>query len=444
MQIPESPIIFSKFATCIVGPDDPVVLPRGSEKTDYEAELAFVVGRLAKDVPRDKALGHVFGYCCFNDVSERGFQFADGQWQRGKSCDTFAPMGPYVVTADEITNPHNLGIKLRLNGETMQNSRTEQLIFGIPQLIEFLSRSITLEPGDVIATGHAAGRRVRPQAAGVHQAGRQDGGRDRRPGRAEQPRGGGASRAAIVVSDPIKIKLNRTSARLTEDIGQPGARAQLYAAGLSREDLGKPQVGIASTGFDSNPCNMHLDAPGRPGEGRRAGGGDDRLALQHHRRQRRRDQRHHRDELLAALPGSDRRLDRGHDHGPLLRRQRLGGRLRQEHAGRADGDGPHRPAQHHGLRRHHPAGPAGRTQAGHHLGLRGLRAVPGQADQPGADGGGGRARLPGRRRLRRHVHRQHHGLGHRDHGHDPAHELVHPGGAPGQAGRVRGARGGRC
>ena len=157
MQIPESPIIFSKFATCVVGPDDPVVLPRGSEKTDYEAELAFVVGKLAKDVPRDKALSHVFGYCCFNDISERGFQFADGQWQRGKSCDTFAPMGPYVVTADEITNPHNLGIKLRLNGETMQNSRTEQLIFGIPQLIEFLSRSITLEPGDVVATGTPPG-----------------------------------------------------------------------------------------------------------------------------------------------------------------------------------------------------------------------------------------------------------------------------------------------
>ena len=134
-----------------------MVIPRGSEKTDYEAELAVVIGRLAKNVTRDKALRHVFGYCCFNDVSERGFQFADGQWQRGKSCDTFAPMGPFVATGDEITNPHNLGIKLRLNGETMQNSRTEQLIFGIPHLIEFLSRSISLEPGDVIATGTPPG-----------------------------------------------------------------------------------------------------------------------------------------------------------------------------------------------------------------------------------------------------------------------------------------------
>jgi 2-keto-4-pentenoate hydratase/2-oxohepta-3-ene-1,7-dioic acid hydratase in catechol pathway len=157
MNVPESPIIFSKFSTCIVGPEDPVVLPRGSEKTDYEAELAVVIGKLCKDVPRDKALAHVFGYVCLNDISERGFQFADGQWQRGKSCDTFAPMGPYVVTADEVPNPHNLGIKLRLNGETMQNSRTEQLIFGVPQLIEFLSRSITLEPGDVIATGTPPG-----------------------------------------------------------------------------------------------------------------------------------------------------------------------------------------------------------------------------------------------------------------------------------------------
>jgi 2-keto-4-pentenoate hydratase/2-oxohepta-3-ene-1,7-dioic acid hydratase in catechol pathway len=157
MPIPEVPITFSKFSTSIIGPDDPVLIPRGSEKTDYEAELAFVVGRLAKNVTRDKAMGYVFGYCCFNDVSERGFQFADGQWQRGKSCDTFAPMGPYVATADEIGNPHNLSIRLRLNGEVLQSSRTEQLIFGIPHLIEFLSRSISLEPGDVIATGTPPG-----------------------------------------------------------------------------------------------------------------------------------------------------------------------------------------------------------------------------------------------------------------------------------------------
>ncbi len=157
MEIPKSPVTFSKFATSIVGPDDAVMIPRGSEKTDYEAELAVVIGRRAKNVPLAKAYEYVFGYCAFNDVSARDFQFADGQWQRGKSCDTFAPMGPYVATADEISDPQNLSIKLRLNGATMQDSRTDQLIFGVPALIEFLSSCITLEPGDIIATGTPPG-----------------------------------------------------------------------------------------------------------------------------------------------------------------------------------------------------------------------------------------------------------------------------------------------
>jgi 2,4-diketo-3-deoxy-L-fuconate hydrolase len=157
MELPQSPIMFSKFSTSIVGPDAAVVIPPGSEKTDYEAELAFVVGRVAKNVPRAKALSHVFGYVCLNDVSERGFQFADSQWQRGKSCDTFAPMGPYVVSSDEVANPHDLAIRLRLNGQTMQDSRTSQLIFDIPALIEFISQAITLEPGDVVATGTPSG-----------------------------------------------------------------------------------------------------------------------------------------------------------------------------------------------------------------------------------------------------------------------------------------------
>lgn len=157
MAVPANPVMFSKFSTSIVGPDAAVVLPVGSEKSDYEAELAFVIGRTAKRVTRADAMNHVVGYCCFNDVSERGFQFSDGQWQRGKSCDTFAPMGPYVVTADEVANPHDLAIKLRLNGQTMQNARTSDLIFDIPHLIEFISQSITLEPGDVIATGTPPG-----------------------------------------------------------------------------------------------------------------------------------------------------------------------------------------------------------------------------------------------------------------------------------------------
>jgi 2-keto-4-pentenoate hydratase/2-oxohepta-3-ene-1,7-dioic acid hydratase in catechol pathway len=157
MPIPERPITFSKFPSCVVGPGDAVWLPSGSSQTDYEAELAVVIGRRARGVPRERAYAHVLGYCCFNDVSARDFQFADGQWQRGKSCDTFAPMGPFVVTTDEVPDPQALAIRLRLNGATMQDSRTDQLIFGVPELIEFLSAVITLEPGDVIATGTPPG-----------------------------------------------------------------------------------------------------------------------------------------------------------------------------------------------------------------------------------------------------------------------------------------------
>jgi 2-keto-4-pentenoate hydratase/2-oxohepta-3-ene-1,7-dioic acid hydratase in catechol pathway len=155
--VPESPIVFSKFTTSIIGPEDQVVVPAACTQPDYEAELAVVIGRTAKNVPRAKSYEHVFGYCAFNDISGRDFQFADKQWQRGKSCDTFAPMGPFVATREEIKDPHGLGIRLRLNGEVMQNSRTDQLIFGVPELIEFLSASITLEPGDIIATGTPPG-----------------------------------------------------------------------------------------------------------------------------------------------------------------------------------------------------------------------------------------------------------------------------------------------
>ncbi|MCW5960843.1 MAG: fumarylacetoacetate hydrolase family protein [Pyrinomonadaceae bacterium] len=157
MEIPKSPVVFSKFSSCAVGLNDAIVLPEGSEQVDFEAELAFVIGRRAKNISRDDAMDYVFGYTNFNDVSARDFQFADGQWQRGKSCDTFAPMGEFVATKDEIADPHNLQIQFRLNGETLQNSNTKQLIFKIPELIEFLSSSITLEPGDVIATGTPPG-----------------------------------------------------------------------------------------------------------------------------------------------------------------------------------------------------------------------------------------------------------------------------------------------
>lgn len=156
-EIPKSPLIFSKFDTCVAASEDPILLPVGSDQVDFEAELAVVIGRHAKNIKLEDAMDHVFGYTNFNDVSARDMQFADGQWQRGKSCDTFAPFGEYVATKDEIPDPHNLRIQFRLNDETMQDSNTDQLIFKIPDLVEYLSRSITLEPGDVIATGTPPG-----------------------------------------------------------------------------------------------------------------------------------------------------------------------------------------------------------------------------------------------------------------------------------------------
>lgn len=157
MAIPSSPIVFSKFSTAVIGPESAIELPAESSEVDYEAELAVVVGRRAKGVSSSDAMDYVFGYTNFNDVSARDLQFADGQWQRGKSCDTFAPMGEFIATRDEIADPHNLRISFRLNGTTLQDSNTRQMIFNIPELIEFVSRSITLEPGDVIATGTPPG-----------------------------------------------------------------------------------------------------------------------------------------------------------------------------------------------------------------------------------------------------------------------------------------------
>ena len=157
MPIPERPVVFSKFTTSVIAPNESIVLPPTSRQVDYEAELAVVMGRRAKNVSRDRALDYVLGYTIINDVSARDFQFVDGQWQRGKSCDTFAPVGEAIVTTDEVPDPHKLSIKLRLNGQTMQDSNTDQLIFGVPELVAFLSETITLEPGDVIATGTPPG-----------------------------------------------------------------------------------------------------------------------------------------------------------------------------------------------------------------------------------------------------------------------------------------------
>lgn len=153
LEIPTVPIIFAKFPSSINGPDAPVVLPQDDPQGDYEAELAVVIGRKAKAVSEAKALTHVAGYMPLNDVSARRWQFADKQWVRGKSCDTFCPTGPWLTTKDAVPDPHALAIQMRVNGHVVQNSNTSNLIFGVPALIAFISAAITLEPGDIIATG---------------------------------------------------------------------------------------------------------------------------------------------------------------------------------------------------------------------------------------------------------------------------------------------------
>lgn len=157
MPVPSSPVTFSKYVTAVAAPGGPIRLPAASQEVDYEAELAVVIGRRAKHVTAEQAWNCVLGYTNLNDVSARDLQFADKQWQRGKSCDTFAPMGPAIVTRDAVADPHRLRIQLRLNGKTMQDSSTEQLIFGVDTVIAFLSETVTLEPGDVIATGTPPG-----------------------------------------------------------------------------------------------------------------------------------------------------------------------------------------------------------------------------------------------------------------------------------------------
>ncbi len=155
--LPKSPVIFSKYTTAVVGPGDDIVKPEETEQLDYEAEFAFVIGKGGRNIPEAEALDHVAGYTIVNDVSARDIQFADGQWVRGKTFDTFAPMGPALVTADEIPDPHNLDIRLTLNGAVMQNSNTRHLIFNVPYLISFLSRGFTWEPGDLVSTGTPGG-----------------------------------------------------------------------------------------------------------------------------------------------------------------------------------------------------------------------------------------------------------------------------------------------
>jgi 2-keto-4-pentenoate hydratase/2-oxohepta-3-ene-1,7-dioic acid hydratase in catechol pathway len=157
MEIPKVPTIFSKFPSAVIGPGEPIVLPKNSTQPDYEAEFAFVIGRGGRHIPAERWQAHVFGYTVINDVSARDFQMATTQWLMGKTFDTFAPMGPHIVSADEITDPHALDISLSINGEVLQHSNTRELIFKIPELVAYLSSVVTLEPGDVVSTGTPAG-----------------------------------------------------------------------------------------------------------------------------------------------------------------------------------------------------------------------------------------------------------------------------------------------
>lgn len=157
LPLPEKPIVFSKYTTAVIGQGDEIILPKMSTKPDYEAEFAVVIGTKAKHVAAADWEKHVFGYMNLNDVSARDIQLGSSQWMMGKTFDTFCPMGPYLVTKDEIADPHNLSIALTVNGETLQNSNTRELIFDIPALIAYLSSIMTLEPGDVISTGTPAG-----------------------------------------------------------------------------------------------------------------------------------------------------------------------------------------------------------------------------------------------------------------------------------------------
>ncbi len=156
-EIPKVPTIFNKFATAVIAPGDNIVLPKLSNAPDYEGEFAFVIGRGGRHIAAENWAQHVFGYTIVNDVSARDYQRATTQWLMGKTFDTFAPMGPWIVTADEIADPHQLDIKTEINGEVLQNSNTRELIFRIPDLIAFLSGVFTLEAGDIVSTGTPSG-----------------------------------------------------------------------------------------------------------------------------------------------------------------------------------------------------------------------------------------------------------------------------------------------
>ncbi len=158
MPLPKEPILFTKAISCIQGPDDEVMLPKGSQKTDWEVELGVVIGQRARYVTQKDALSHVAGYCVVNDLSEREYQIErGGTWDKGKGCDTFGPIGPWLVTRDEVPNPQNLNLWLDLNGQRMQTGNTKTMVFNVAKLISYVSQFMTLEPGDVLTTGTPPG-----------------------------------------------------------------------------------------------------------------------------------------------------------------------------------------------------------------------------------------------------------------------------------------------
>jgi 2,4-didehydro-3-deoxy-L-rhamnonate hydrolase len=164
LPLPQQPVVFAKLTGCIIGPGAPIVLPPDTQEVDYEAELAVVMGRRCRSVAASEALNYVAGYTCLNDVSARDFQRGDGQWTRAKSQDTFGPMGPYLVTREEVPDPQVLPISCSVNGKLLQDSNTDKMIFGVSELIAFISRGVTLEAGDVISTGtpHGVGFARKP------------------------------------------------------------------------------------------------------------------------------------------------------------------------------------------------------------------------------------------------------------------------------------------
>jgi len=158
MNPPNEPIIFIKANSCISGPNDNVVIPKKSNKTDWEIELGIVIGKKAQYISEDKSFDHIFGYCIVNDISEREFQLErSGQWDKGKGCDTFGPIGPYLVTKDEIKNVQNLNLELKLNGKIMQKGNTNKMIFNVGYIVSYVSNFMTLYPGDIITTGTPPG-----------------------------------------------------------------------------------------------------------------------------------------------------------------------------------------------------------------------------------------------------------------------------------------------